>query len=54
MITLQLDTLDVQQLMNLYLEITGGRKCAELLRSIYETVILVPGSSLHAMPHMAF
>jgi len=51
MTTLQLDTLDVQQSMNLYPEITGDQKCAELLRSMYETVILALESSLHAMPH---
>jgi len=51
MTTLQLYTLDVQQPMNLHPEITGGQKCVELLHSMYETVILVLESSLHAMLH---
>jgi len=53
MTILQLDTPDAQPPMNLYPEIIGGQKCAELLHSTYETVILALESSLHAMPHMA-
>jgi len=53
MTTLQLDTLDMQQPMNLYPEITGGQKCAELLHSTYETVILALESSLRAISYMA-
>ena len=42
MTILQLDTLDVQRLVNLYPEITGGQRCAELLCSTYETVRIKP------------